>query len=102
MMDSVHREQPCPGIDDGDERQRELVALEGLGDEAQAFVQGLVPQKATTVTLLQLNWLANLPTERLGEHAREIYQSVADAGYKAFIPLGSWVSVMGEGDEELG
>lgn len=103
-MSEERQEQPCPSLHEGTEEQRDYVVLDDLTGDAKALVQELIPQKAVTLTLLQLNWLANLSIDRLGgeEMAREIYEAVARAGYGAFIPIANWVNMMGEGDAELG
>jgi hypothetical protein len=41
-------------------------------------------------------WLANLSLDRLGEHARPIYEALVKAGHEALIPLDNREEILGE------
>lgn len=42
----------------------------------------------------QVFWLAHAPLLWWGEHARAIYQAIADAGFRAMIPFDNWQMAM--------
>jgi hypothetical protein len=44
----------------------------------------------------QLIWLANLPLNAFGSHAKEIFRWIEKAGHKVYIPIDNWRQVMGD------
>ena len=47
------------------------------------------------ITAAQLNWLANAPADRLGDHAEEIYRWIGKLGHSAFIPVDNQALILG-------
>ena len=49
---------------------------------------------------IQVHWLAHVSPQVYGEHAKEIFSAIRDAGEAAMIPFDNWRWVMGDDDED--
>lgn len=67
----------------------------GLPEEAMIRVTGLTNGHGESFSFSQLFWLANLPPDWYGPHARAVYEALERAGQKALIPFDNWRMVMG-------
>lgn len=74
-------------------RKEEKTYLLRFSNSAWPFMQELTKLDQPQFTQNQIFWLANQPHEHLDEHAASIYETLKNAGYKAFIPMDSWNEV---------
>lgn len=97
-----------PPVFDPDERQVVFTPTD-LSAPVWAFVEDLLgllrqfrgpePPEPGAVTFRQLHWLATCPPNRLGVHARPVFEAIARKGCRAFIPIDNRLAVLGPNDE---
>jgi len=85
---------PCPDYDPNEERT--TLAVWKFDANAHRFVMQEIFEGAPGITAPMAYWLANLPLQRLGPHARPVYLALVDCGLRARIPIDNYMLVMGE------
>ena len=107
----------APYIFTGTPQPGEAWPYDEAGDAWRASLQRFVPSRVrgedyadvelTTAVLRRLDlpvrltvgqavWVANLPMSVLGKDARDVYLALADAGFKAMVPLDNWLREVGQ------
>jgi len=74
---------------------RDVHDLSALSGSAFRRAQVILESDRETITTAQLNWLANAPVDRLGDHAEEIYRWIGSLGKSCFIPVDNQALVLG-------
>jgi len=69
--------------------------LSALSGSAQRRAKVILESDRQIITTAQLNWLANAPVDRLGDHAEEIYRWIGSLGKSCFIPVDNQALVLG-------
>jgi hypothetical protein len=72
---------------------REIIDL-GLAEDDARYVAELTNGHGEGFSFGQLMWLANLPLDWYGPHARAVYEAFKRVGRKALIPIDNWRTVM--------
>lgn len=80
---------PPPAFDPSAKRV-ELRLSEAAADHTYRLLGG-----SPAVTIEQLLWLANLPLERLGDQAKDVFTAIVEAGHPGFLPIDNRRRVLG-------